>query len=607
MSKRVHIIYNPNKNDVVSRLMSSLAEGTGWTISKQLDRRADINYFGLYISVGQNPNVVKQLRPSQVAAWFTHNEVQRKEKQEWWTKAAQVVDIRTTTARQYYDMLSLYGDTHLVFPPPIDPQFFGNPKKPRIGIAGYVHPKGRKGEFLAHQLYEVKNGEWDIVATGNGWGIPNTKLRDWIDLPSFYRSLDVFLCTSLTEGIPMPPLEALACGTPIVIPRGVGILDDLPERSNIERYHAGDFSSMMNALNVILERFLVSNYMIKEVSELFTQENWVKSHKEAFGMGAIKGVSDTITKQAIKTDTRRNIQPQIDIRNETEVFMTIPLRTGDDGSDEYFAENVKFSIYRPKPTPENTLAVCVAYGDPARNCARRLIKSWNAHMPYVIAYVSDSVIELDKESNSLWVNHPDTDIGARSIKTNLYNILSENLPHWVYALYLDSDTEIIADISQLFTWLSRGWDFIICTNPFNHKTLEDGKRPDNQTELQETIELLGNSSVLQPNGGVFAFARNAQTERFMNTWHDEWKSYRGRDQMALLRAMYKVPMRHLLLTNAWNTIIRDGVDLTIEDSAGILHHPMNARRWDGIVYGELDSPMAWDMVSEWEKKNKREK
>lgn len=40
--------------------------------------------------------------------------------------------------------------------------------------------------------------------------MPTDQMVDW------YRSLDVFLCTSVSEGTPMPVLEAMACGIPVV-------------------------------------------------------------------------------------------------------------------------------------------------------------------------------------------------------------------------------------------------------------------------------------------------------------------------------------------------------------------------------------------------------
>lgn len=37
------------------------------------------------------------------------------------------------------------------------------------------------------------------------------------DMPQFYRAIDVFCLASLNEGMPLSPLEAQACGTPVVL------------------------------------------------------------------------------------------------------------------------------------------------------------------------------------------------------------------------------------------------------------------------------------------------------------------------------------------------------------------------------------------------------
>ncbi|MBV1832321.1 glycosyltransferase, partial [Komagataeibacter sp. AV436] len=38
------------------------------------------------------------------------------------------------------------------------------------------------------------------------------------DMPAFYRQADVLAYPSVTEGFGLCPLEALACGTPVVVP-----------------------------------------------------------------------------------------------------------------------------------------------------------------------------------------------------------------------------------------------------------------------------------------------------------------------------------------------------------------------------------------------------
>jgi hypothetical protein len=74
---------------------------------------------------------------------------------------------------------------------------------------------------------------------------------------------------------------------------------------------------------------------------------------------------------------------------------------------------------------------------------------------------------------------------------------------------------------------------------------------------------------------------------------DEWNRHGKRDQAALLRALWRVPVRLAVLGNEWNTVTRY---YEPEMSAGILHHPMTARRWEGVIHGRLDSTEAWRMV-----------
>ena len=219
---------------------------------------------------------------------------------------------------------------------------------------------------------------------------------------------------------------------------------------------------------------------------------------------------------------------------------------------------------------------------------------------YPIALISDEPLGIETD----FIYHEDSDIGARSIKTRLYDLVPEN---WQHILYLDADTEIVNDVSILFKWLQDGFDFLICTNPTNYKTLQSGARPDNVDETEFTVHQLGNGEVVQPNGGVFGYTRNETTKAFFESWHTEWQRWGKRDQHALLRAMKQHPMKWLLLNNQFNTIIKsDGTrygNLPVEDTAGIYHYVMQARRWAGIVDGRLDSDAAWKKTEDWSRNN----
>src|SRR3990170_3076822 len=116
-----------------------------------------------------------------------------------------------------------------------------------------------------------------------------------------------------------------------------------------------------------------------------------------------------------------------------------------------------------------------------------------------------------------------------------------------------------------------------------------------------TYQKIGTDQVIQLNGGVFCFQRNQRTRAFFQTWEQEWRRYGKRDQAALLRSLWVHPMKMYVLGNEWNTITRYD---SPERAAWLLHYPMTARRWRGVVHHRLDDKEAWKAVEEFEKQGK---
>lgn len=113
-------------------------------------------------------------------------------------------------------------------------------KKPIFGIVGRVYPSGRKGEYLVENMV---NTGYKIKAWGRGW--PITDMNDnWDELPGFYQSIDYLVVTSLNEGGPIPVLDALAAGVPVIAP-DVGWCWEFP----VIRYNTGNWDSLNNILS----------------------------------------------------------------------------------------------------------------------------------------------------------------------------------------------------------------------------------------------------------------------------------------------------------------------------------------------------------------------
>ena len=238
---------------------------------------------------------------------------------------------------------------------------------------------------------------------------------------------------------------------------------------------------------------------------------------------------------------------------------------------------------------------CVAFGDPARTSALEMMESAKTHMPEIpIALCSDRKIGPE----DVLIVEPDSDIGGRRAKLKAYALAPAE---WESVLYLDADTEVLADISFYFQLIEDGWEFVICKDPHLMDTMHGFRRKTNVQEVQETEKRIVTLHTLQYNGGVWAFGRNKRIARFFARWLAEWETYAGRDQGALIRAMYTEPLKVYLLGNEWNTFPKYTKGIT---TAGLMHYPGKARRWKGQIQGRIDSPVAWAAVKKFEARQK---
>lgn len=530
-----------NNAGILMRLAQTLAAETGWRLSDGPVTKVDINLFMCYI---EHAELFSDWHMTPVAVWFTHYEAGTGYKAFWWELSASMCDLRLTSARQYVDSLQEYGETRLVTPP-VDQHFNIRDTiahdRPRVGVAGWAGAGPRKGASLVARLAGSELGQRvDLVGSGDGWPVPTTNY-DWAGMPGYYNSLDVLVCSSLLEGIPMPPLEALACGTPVVIPKGVGLLDDLPDIDGIYRYERGDYDQMEEATSTAISTTGVDREALREAVASYTPGAW----------------AGTFTR-ALKDQLSGNHGSVSVVEN-----------------DRHGLRGVYY----------------VAYGRQARACAKAAIASFQKHMPGIeVALASDKPLCTEDHLFTL----PDADVGGRAAKVQIYDVTPRD---WEYVLYLDADTEVIADISFLYALLDDGFDMVICKNPDKYHIASKMVRSDNEGECRKTFAQLGTDEVLQLNGGVFAFQRNRRTEAFFHSWHEEWQRYGKRDQAALLRALWKHPLKLYILGNEWNTITRYA---NKESSAGILHYPMTARRWRGKIVGRSDSTEAWQAVQRFQ-------
>lgn len=520
----IHVIRRGwQDTSILSRKAEVLRRDLGWSISDRSDPYALVNYAFPYLDYRDSPKEIP------FAAYFTHREDTIPGKVQIWKEKAHAAVLRVTSAAQYYEELSLYGPTVKILPPLDREKFSPGPDPytgidlPIIGASGFVYRGGRKGEDLLAEADRRLHDRMKFIAMGRGWPVP-TQEYPYEKIQNFYRGLDVYLCTSTIEGIPYPPLEALACGVKIVIPRGVGIMDELPDLPGIARYVAGDIDSMVEALEQVITA-QANPEDLREATSCFTEQAWVEGHEAAF--------SKLLPK-------RRGL------RRDRGIYV-------------------------------------VAFGDNARACARRLVRSAHVHMPTTpISVVSD--LPFPGAEHAL-LHAEAIDGGARQVKLAAYEKSPEA---WDKVIYLDADTELMESIEFFFEALDHGWEMILTKDVNSRATVPYLKRNKNREEYQQTLDMIGSEQELAIAGGVWAFRRSEGAKKFMRQWQEEWGSGRYRDQPSMLRAFYSARVKALVLGNEWNsfTDLRDENrhEIIRHYSGGAARHSVNLTASGELVY-----------------------
>lgn len=529
----VHIVVrNLHADRVLGRFARYLIERNGWTASEKPRINADINYWFPYFEWYRH----RGFKGTKTAAFYTH--LEPNSKGDVYRQTVDKVDLciaMNAMQKEHFDGIQI--------PLPVELDHFRVspvPDRFTIGFSGFVYKSGRKGEKLAARLVKDLENQANFIASGKGWPC-RTIGYSWTDMPKFYQSIDLYVCTALIEGGPMTTLEALASGRPVVIPRGVGIHDELPDIGGIWKYDAGNYKDMRSKVELAMRNHF-SPSGLRKVVEKNTVQAWCDGHMRAF-------------------------------------------------------EHMLYDLPKESKLP-GWLDKCgiylVAFGEPSKKCAVQCIQAIRHRMANIpIALVSDEPLNAGETH---FIKSQDKDIGGRIAKLNVYNLAPAE---WDYVLYLDADTEPKEHLGTLFQILQDGWDAIICKDMAKYHIISQMVRPDNKDETAATIQEVGTGQGLQYNGGVFAFRRCERVKKFFESWVTEWQRWRKRDQGALLRALYKNPVKLYVLPNHWNASDRYPLP---DGKIAILHHNTQARRWDGLINGGLDSREAWDAVRRWEQK-----
>lgn len=196
-SEQQRWVLRPIAEDLASRIV-------GATVGTEIDSRADVNIFVNY--------ALYQPTRTKTIGFFTHREFETRAAQRF-NDAAQGVDwclamCELTAAKLPAEKTSIIQ----VYP---HEQFHkGNLV---LGVVGREYHSGRKRFHWVRDIQAIEGVEVQITG-GN---------LAWRQLPDFYRSIDYLLVLTENTGGPVPLLEALAMGKPVIAPN-VGFCWDYP-------------------------------------------------------------------------------------------------------------------------------------------------------------------------------------------------------------------------------------------------------------------------------------------------------------------------------------------------------------------------------------------
>ncbi|MEH7301284.1 glycosyltransferase family 4 protein [Neobacillus drentensis] len=163
-------------------------------------------------------------------------------------KQFQIPPYIYTVSNQAAGLISkIYGREAQVFPNAVDETIFSTNGEKEVGERPYILMVGGehasfKGIPTIIEAYNMVKGELDIDLY---WITPGTPSEDkksqvtkvFVNPPqqkigNLYRGAALYVCGSTYENFPLPPLEAMACGCPVVTTNNSGSLEYAVQEQN---------------------------------------------------------------------------------------------------------------------------------------------------------------------------------------------------------------------------------------------------------------------------------------------------------------------------------------------------------------------------------------
>lgn len=215
-----------------------------WIIKRLADELENIGDFPITYFMTY---AMYEPRKEFTAALFTHYEEANHDR---FAEAAEEVDIAIALSENTAKHVRRFREQCAVIHCGSDLK-----KKVTFGVVGRTYKSGRKGEKLIEEVASVYN----FLALGEGWPCKTVN----VSRETFYKQIDYLVVPSLNEGGPIPVLDAIAMGVP-VISGDVGWSWDYP----VIRFEKGSVESLKRVLH--------------KLSYPRTWGDWKNDHQELF-------------------------------------------------------------------------------------------------------------------------------------------------------------------------------------------------------------------------------------------------------------------------------------------------------------------------------------
>jgi len=252
----------------------------------------DYNNYDCIINYGDGPPLAR----------FTNKKVLFLQGLASQNKAAEVINLRNnynmiiTTSTWLHDIVKQIGHSNVrIVPPGIDTMFNPVPREvnrvPIIGVLFHSSPSKQFDLFIntiQHLFKHYKLIIHSMVLSARP--LKGIKILDTLVLPyslivnppqtmisSMYSACDVWFSTSNNEGFGLPPLEAMACGVPVIWYPNLGLQEYINETNCITIQNA---ASAANAIKTILENPDKKNSLVNNGTKLAAEFTWEKSVKQ---------------------------------------------------------------------------------------------------------------------------------------------------------------------------------------------------------------------------------------------------------------------------------------------------------------------------------------